>query len=253
MSASELFGVLPFWLSYPLIPNISLSSLSVSASSHAHAVFSFWPPGGVFLLFQPVPRAVSLCFSCHLCLLPQLYLSFGSPTRTLSVLSALAENAHYRVLTLVNFHLTGFHEWILYSQFYDPWQLFQTFPTFSMFPLFQRMALSPTSGSKFGPPVLNTLNSVSQLCAQNCLLMLDKAGESEGLDSEEFRLSYPLSSQHMASTLLSVAGLPCHLGGYLDWILSFPRYPFHTQGSWCEVHRDVCNGNKHSIIAAPSL
>lgn len=88
------------WLSFPLMPNISLSSLSFPAVSQAHAVFSFWPQGCVLLFFQPVPRALSLCVSCHLCLLSQVYLSFGSPTWTLSVLSALTENAHYRFLHL---------------------------------------------------------------------------------------------------------------------------------------------------------
>lgn len=36
------------------IPNISLSSLSFSAFSHAHNASSYWPSGCVFLLFQHV-------------------------------------------------------------------------------------------------------------------------------------------------------------------------------------------------------
>lgn len=91
---------------FSFIPNISLTSLSFSAFSLAHTASFSWPQGVFFSSSTVFPRLCHLYSFETLCLLTQLYLSFGSPT--LRVLSALAEDDHYKVLTLVNFHITEF-------------------------------------------------------------------------------------------------------------------------------------------------
>lgn len=95
------------------------------------------------------------------------------------------------------------------------------------------MALYPTSESEFGPPLLNTLNFMSPLCAQNSLLMLDEAGEychlsdsTKGLDSEDVGISPNSELKTTDPTLVTVAGLPCHTRvSKLD--LFFLCYHFH--------------------------
>lgn len=123
------------------------------------------------------------------------------------------------------------------------------------------MALPPIAESEFGPPLLNTLNSVSQLCAQKCLLILWVKLVNLVISLTLLR-GWTLKSWGYASNseLINHSSHPPLCGraapsprGYLDLTCLFLCYQLHMWGSWCEVPRDVCDGNKHSKIAAPWL